>query len=415
MEKIFSVTEFVEFINIYLQQIDEVWVEGEISSIQISQNKWLFISIKDKNSVISVFGVVYKINNYRLLSAGMMVKIRGIPKLHNKSGKFSLFAEQILPSGEGALRLAFERLKAQLETEGLFDTARKRALPAFPQKIGLITARQARALTDFIKVLNHRIGGVTIYFYPVAVQGQEAVPTLVAAFDYFNSKMADLDLLVVTRGGGSLEDLQAFNDERVVRAVFGSSIPVVSAVGHEEDVSLSDMAADLRASTPSNAAELIVKSRSELLGNISFQLAKIDRSISQVLNGKKNQLSDSIYSLERSIRKQINSVENLIRRLATVIDIFNIQIVNQTGKVLRHATLLSYLINAKYITTKNALLTLTRLLSSLDYKNVLKRGFSISLNSSQKVIKTSDQVAKDEPMTTVLFSGKIYSQVTTKE
>ena len=165
MEKIFKVSEFNEFINVYLNQVGEITVEGEISQINISQGKWLFMTIKDESSSVEVFGILNTLPNYNLLEEGMLVHIYGVPRLYQKTGRFSISATQIMLAGEGSLKTAFEKLKSRLEKEGLFEKTRKRPLPMFPQKIGLITAKNSQAYYDFIKVLKARMGGIKIYFY----------------------------------------------------------------------------------------------------------------------------------------------------------------------------------------------------------------------------------------------------------
>lgn len=415
MDAIFSVSEFVEFINEYLQQAGQVWVEGEISSIEISRNQWIFLTVKDDQSALSVFSVVYKINNFRQLEAGMKVKILGVPRLYKKSGKFSLFAEEIVPSGEGALRLAFEKLKKQLESEGLFDDARKRQLPDYPQTIGLITADGSRAYSDFIKVLQHRLGGLTIYFYPVKVQGSGSAESVCEAIRHFNKAVPAAELLVITRGGGSLEELAAFNDERVARAVFGSTIPVVSAVGHEKDVSLCDLVADFRASTPSNAAELVVKSRVDVSQIIRHRISRLDQTITSQIFQKSARLQQLVSALDTLYRRQTEVFRAIMKRLERAIDTAKSEIEKNHLIINQKTQYLFAWEEALIASTKNSVTHLSRLLASLDYSNVLKRGFSISLNQNNKIIKRPAQVVAEEQMTTVTYGGKIYSHIISKE
>ena len=232
MEIVYSVSEFLDFINAYLEGVPEVVVQGEISSIKLSQGRWYFITIKDEQSSVDIFAVGSQIPLCRQLEEGMLVNVYGYPKLYKKSGRFSLNATNITPAGEGGLKLAFEKLKLKLEAEGLFDPSRKREITKFPQKIGLITARDSQAYKDFVKVLDARIKGVKIYFYPASVQGRDALKEISAGIAHFNALMPDLDVLVLARGGGSLEDLYTFNTEELARAIYSSKIPIFTCDGH---------------------------------------------------------------------------------------------------------------------------------------------------------------------------------------
>lgn len=383
------VSEFNELINGYLSIMGEVYVKGEISQLRVSQNKWIFLIIKDNTSSVEVFGTIYSIHNHRELEEGMLVQVTGTPRLYQKSGRFSIFADQISPAGLGALQIAFEKLKLRLEKEGIFDVSRKRSLPEFPEKIGLITALGSRAYSDFIKVLSERIGGIKIYFYPVQVQGESSVKSIVRAITYFGQNMPDLDLLVITRGGGSLEDLVSFNDEKVVRAIFTSQIPVVCAVGHEEDVSLSDLVADLRASTPSNSAELIVRQRSELLIQINNQIRLIKLVLTNKMNEAENQVFKSISQLKSHLDSQLYGIQQTITS-------FHNKFINYTYSVGL---------------TKEKLTNLTRLLQSLDYRKLLAKGYSITYNRHGKVINSVKQIKSQEEIQTQLLDGKILSLV----
>jgi exodeoxyribonuclease VII large subunit len=410
-EKIFQVSEFNEFVNTYLNQVGEVVVEGEISEIRVNQGKWIFATIKDNEASVDVFSIVFKISGYSILEPGMLVHVYGTPRLYEKTGRFSIFAESIVPAGEGALQIAFEKLKSKLEREGLFDTARKRSLPKFPQNIGLITAKDSRAYSDFVKVLEERMGGIKINFYPISVQGRNSADTIVKAFNYFNKNLSDMDLLVLTRGGGSLEDLQSFNDEKVARAIFSSKIPVVSAVGHEEDISIADHVADVRASTPSNAAELIVRNRHEVIKEVNFCIRSMEMSISKLLEADNQRIFGNITILRSAINKQVYKFHASISEFGTQFTLFS----QRTRNLIKES---SYLVSSldKAVqfwlnNEKSALKNTTRLLKSLDVKNILSRGFSITTGENGKSIKSISQVSKKDLVTTLVFDGKISSVV----
>lgn len=410
-EKVFQVSEFNEFINTYLGKVGEVVIEGEISEIKPSQGKWLFATIKDKEASVSVFGLIFKLSGYDLLEPGMLVHVYGIPRLYKKTGQFSIFANQIIPAGEGALRLAFEKLKAKLDKEGLFDIERKRRLPVFPEKIGLITAKNSRAYSDFVKVLKNRMGGLKIYFYPVIVQGRDSAPTIITAFEQLNKRYQDLDLIVLTRGGGSLEDLQSFNDEKVVRAIFSSKIPIVCAVGHEEDESIADLVADVRASTPSNAAELIVRDRKDVIKEVDFCIKSINKHLMGVIRERNNFIFRQVNLLKGAINQQILSLHRIIAKFTTAFAVFSKEVISLAQEVTTTKSHLIKMVEFWIERQKDSLVNLIRLLKSLGFQQVLKRGFSITVDNKGIIIKSVSKAKKGQKITTTLYDGKIGSQV----
>lgn len=408
---IFQVSEFNEFINAYLGQVGEVVVEGEISEIRTSQGKWLFATIKDEEANVAVFGLTFKLSGYDLLEPGMLVHVYGTPRLYKKTGQFSIFANQIVPAGEGALRLAFEKLKSKLDKEGLFDIERKRKLPVFPEKIGLITAKNSRAYSDFIKVLKNRMGGLNIFYYPASVQGRDSVATIIAAFKQLNKSKKDLDLIVLTRGGGSLEDLQSFNDEKVARAIFSSKTPVVCAVGHEEDESIADLVADARASTPSNAAELIVRDRKEVIKEIDFCIKSIDKHLMDVIRERNNFIFRQVNLLKGAINQQISTLHRIIAKFTTQFAVFSKEVASLHQGNMNAKRNLIKMVEFWIAKQKGSLENLIRLLKSLDYQQVLKRGFSITADKKGIIIKSVSKVKKGQKITTSIYDGKIGSQV----
>lgn len=408
---IFQVHEFNEIINQHLSSLGEVIVEGEISELQISQGKFLFMTIKDQEASVSVFAMVFKISGLNALSAGMKVHVYGIPTLYQKTGRFSLQAWKIIPAGEGALRLAYERLKAQLAAEGLFEPERKRQIIKFPERIALLTAKKARAYSDFIKVLNARIGGLKIFFYPINVQGKESVDSILQAFSYFNTHDLALDAIVITRGGGSLEDLLSFNDESVARAIFASKTPVISAIGHEEDIALTDLVADLRASTPSNAAELLVASRQELMHDLDQLTQKIETLLLSQIQDLRESIDYRIEILADFYEQQVLRINQLMLKLDQSIIMSQQQIKRQKDLIKQqiHDLWISFKQNFNYNLTH--LSNLERLLINLDYRKVIKRGFSLTKNQQGKIINSIRMVKVADKIQTVLSDGQIQSKV----
>lgn len=263
---VLSPTDFVALANQTLEHVfGRCQIEGELANFRVSKGKWLYFDIKDDIAKVSCFASVYALPGP--LIDGMMIRVSGSPRMHPQFG-FSVTVQTITPAGEGSIKKAFELLKAKLTAEGLFEPDRKRFLPYPPKNVALVASVESAAYADFIKIISARWPFVAITVYDTQVQGEAAPAQLASAIASANAVANIADALVVTRGGGSADDLSAFNDERVVRAIAASRIPTVVAIGHEIDESLSELTADLRASTPSNAAELLVPDRaSELAQN----------------------------------------------------------------------------------------------------------------------------------------------------
>lgn len=263
---IYTPTDFVAVLNQTLEYaFPSIVIEGELSGFKVAKNRWVYFSLMDETASVSFFGTVYSLPGP--LEDGLTVRVVGMPRLHPRFG-FSVNFQSILPVGEGELKKAADLLFKKLSAEGLFEPDRKRQLPRIPEKVGLITAANSAAAADFIKILNERWGGVEVALADVYVQGESAPSQLVEAIEHFNQQSEMPEVLVITRGGGSAEDLAAFNDERVVRAVAASRIPTLVAIGHEVDISLAELAADQRASTPSNAVQILVPDKKHELATL---------------------------------------------------------------------------------------------------------------------------------------------------
>lgn len=294
-----SVSDFVELLNQTLDYAyNGVVIVGELANLRVSKNRWVYFDLKDAESTVKFFGTVYQLPGP--LEDGMILKVRGQPRLHNLYG-FSVNVQSMRPAGEGTIKRAAELLQAKLTTEGLFDGSRKRPLPYPPVRIGLIASKQSAAYADFIKILNARWGGITIEHIDVQVQGEPAVAQIVAAFDQFNAQAEPPEALVLIRGGGSAEDLAAFSTEQVTRAVAGSRVPTLVAIGHEIDLSLAELAADRRASTPSNAAEFLAPDRTHALLSLKDRLLQLQQNSRQRLEAARRLLQDQSIVLEQQI------------------------------------------------------------------------------------------------------------------
>jgi len=258
-----SVGEFIALTNQTLEYAyPSIEVEGEVASFKVNQGKFVFFDLKDSEGSVGCFMMVFSLRIP--IEDGMKVIVRANPKL-TKWGKFSLTVQSIRPSGEGSLKKSFELLKAKLDSEGLFAQDRKRLLPNMPKKIAIISSVQAAGYADFVKILGDRWGNIEIDVASVQVQGEVAADQIIRAINYFNEQEELADVLLVIRGGGSADDLSTFNDEKLVRTLGASRIPTLTGIGHEVDESLCDLVADLAAATPSNAAQLLVPDRRDII------------------------------------------------------------------------------------------------------------------------------------------------------
>ena len=298
-EVIYSVSDFIATSNdIFEKSFPSVLIEGEISSFKVNQNKFVFFDLKDEESVLGCFMTVWQLRFP--LEDGMKVIAQVKPKLTNW-GKFSLTVEKITPKGEGSLKKSLEILKEKLTREGLFDESRKRRVPQDLQKVAVISSTQAAGYADFIKIINERWGGLKIIVAHTQVQGMAASDQIIRAIDFLNSQSELPDVIAIIRGGGSTDDLAVFNDEKLVRAVANSRVPIITGIGHEIDQSLCDLAADFAASTPSNVAQILTPNKFD---EMRFLRSKILRTNDLLLS--------KIAELKRSNREKNQEIRDRI-------------------------------------------------------------------------------------------------------
>jgi exodeoxyribonuclease VII large subunit len=408
---VFSVAQFVEFVNAALTAAvfpEGVAVEGEVSAYRVSQGKWVWFDLKDKQAVISCFATAWQLRSP--LEDGMQVRVFGVPRIYPKSGRFSISVERVEPVGEGALRRAFEMLKKKLADEGLFAAERKRRLPAFPRRLGLIASSGSAAFGDFKRILGDRWGGLTVNLIDVAVQGKDAVQQIVSAFEIFNSRPGLADVVVLTRGGGSLEDLQAFNTEEVARAVFGSKIPVVVGVGHERDATLADFAADVRASTPTNAAEIVVPDRRQIAAAIDAGAGNMFSALRAVLSARSEALGRLSGGINAGVTRIVAGFDDQLRRLDKAFGLFAARTRLARSSV---AGLGRRLIAAAGRLTDRLtgdIAAKERLLAGLDPRRLLARGFAV-VRKNGRIVKDAGQVDIGEKLDVQLHRGRLITEV----
>jgi exodeoxyribonuclease VII large subunit len=342
---VFGVSDFAAVLNQTLEfAYPSVVIEGELANFKVSKGKWVYFDLKDEYASVRFFGSVYNLPGP--LEDGMMLQVRGAPRLHPQFG-FSVTVQNIQPVGEGSIRKAADLLAAKLQKEGLFDESRKRGLPYAPARIGLIASDESAAYADFNKILNERWSGVEIDLVNVQVQGESSPGQIITALDLLNQQ-AEVEVIVMTRGGGSPEDLAAFSTEQVVRAVAASRIPTLVAIGHEVDVSLAELAADQRASTPSNAAQMLVPDRREVaaaLMHARMQLASALTSplfeLRQDIKSMSTDLAQNLKRIERNALHDLRLKQQLLNAFSPEqILKRGYAIIRQSGKVIRSAQLL---------------------------------------------------------------------------
>lgn len=358
-----GVTEFVTLLN---QTFDFAYpslqIIGELANLRVSKNKWVYFDLKDDDSSVKCFGTVYMLPGP--LENGMMLKVRGTPRMHNQYG-FSFNVQSMQPTGEGTIKRAAELLQNKLQLEGLFDPARKRPLPYPPQRIGLIASGQSAAYADFTKIINARWSGLVITHIDVQVQGEIAPLQIIGAIEQFNSLAEPPEVLVVIRGGGSPEDLAAFSSELVTRAVAASRVPTLVAIGHEIDTSLAELAADKRASTPSNAAELLVPDRQTVLEQFAGTRQQLGHQARNVVEQARLAIRSQATALQTVVSQKIGQERQYLdnaERLLTVLDPASIigrgyAVVRQHQRVLRSTKLFDPAISTE-ITVSDGVITI---------------------------------------------------------
>lgn len=395
--KIFSVSEINLVVREHLETVfPAILVAGEISNATLHSSGHFYFTLKDEHAQLRavMFSNVYRMLRF-VPEDGTHVIVRGKLTCFVKGGSYQINCVSMDPHGKGALQLAFEQLKAKLEKEGLFDAARKRLISMIPQRIGIVTSPTGAAIRDILTVIRRRYANVELLIYPVRVQGDTAHHEIAEGIEYLNTHHSDLDVLLVGRGGGSVEDLWAFNEEIVARAIYHSRIPVISCVGHETDVVIADFVADLRAPTPSAAAELVVQNKRDIEDRIMHFRALLVAHMYSCLEHAEARYAAAVHTrimrtphllIDERTQQLDYLVEKIHRSLATLLD----------KRAYRCGVL-------------------THKLNALSPKKLLARGYSVVTHADSEALITSIHDIKPQDMITVHFAdGKAVCEVKTK-
>lgn len=327
-----SVSDFIAICNQTLEYAyPSVEIEGEVASFKVNQGKYVFFDLKDAGGSIGCFMSVWQLRIP--IEDGMRVIINGRPKL-TPWGKFSITVQMIRPSGEGSIKKSFELLKAKLEGEGLFELERKRPLPQIPTRIGVISSTQAAGYSDFITILDQRWGGVQVDVAHVQVQGDVAADQIIRAIEYFNAQAETPEVLVIIRGGGSADDLAVFNDEKLVRAIAASRVPTLVGVGHEIDTTLADLVADVRAATPSNAAQIVVPDKEAIIEQLHQRVRHSGERIEYVLEGQTRLVRELRDGVALTLDRRLESATSEVAALGRIITSYDPRRVLERGYAL---------------------------------------------------------------------------------
>jgi exodeoxyribonuclease VII large subunit len=382
---IYSVSEITSTIRKQISNIGWVWVQGEVSNLTYHNSGHIYFSLKDENAVIK--GVIFRREASKLefkLEEGRIFQIYGRIDIWEGASQYQIIGEKVLPGELGQFYLKFQEIKEKLEKKGFFDEKVKKPLPHFPEKIGIITSAEGAAVRDVLKILIKRFPGINVIIRPTIVQGNEAPDDIINAIEEFE-ELGGVDTLILTRGGGSIEDLWAFNDESVAEAIFKCKIPIISAVGHERDFSISDFVADKRAATPTEAGELAVpdiKEINNLLENIRYT----------IINYTSQKIKTYILRL-KAIEKSY-----AIRRPLSVFELKEQQLDHLYDKLTKE-------IKSKISENKEKIKGLENIIQATSYKKTLARGYSIT-RKGKKIIKDSSKLKKKDFIEIEFHKGK---------
>ncbi|MCL4322420.1 MAG: exodeoxyribonuclease VII large subunit [Deltaproteobacteria bacterium] len=443
-EAVYTVSEITRFIKDMMEgSFYDIRVKGEVSGLKTNYSSGIYFDLKDEYAKLKC--IIFKNDAKKIkfdIKEGLSVTAFGRINLYEPRGEYSFIISEIEPSGYGELYLLFEQLKEKLKSEGLFDESHKRNIPFLPETIGIVTSRSGAVLHDMIKIIRSRFKNVSIIFANASVQGKNSSAEIAYAIDLLNlysRTQKKVDVIIVGRGGGSIEDLWAFNEEAAARAIYNSEVPVISAVGHETDFTIADFVADRRASTPSNAAEMVVPVKFELIKQIKSLRGRLEQGIFNIILTKKDALSNLIKNREtaspkRSIQDRTLRVydltDSLSKSIISHIHLHTINLEHLNKRLLLRSPLLIFNEKRVYIYNlldrlkrgvdglilnyKNRLKTENKALSSLSPYNVLKRGYGIVFTDEKKVISSAFSVEENENIKIKFHDGTIKAVVKSK-
>ena len=408
--KVWRVAELTAQVRELLERaFRDLWVQGEVSNFRVSPYGHYYFTLKDASAQLRCF--VNK-KDTRLLRLrpedGLEITVRGALGVYEARGEYQLLVNYLEPVGLGALQLAFEQLKARLQAEGLFAAARKKPLPMLPQRLGLITSPRGAAVADMIRILRRRYENLHLLLYPVRVQGEGAAEEMVEALQYFNRAAPRVDVIILARGGGSLEDLWAFNEEVLARAIAASKIPVITGVGHETDFTIADFVADLRAPTPSAAAELVIKSKEQLKERLQALEARMAQLVRYQTLHSRQRLTELLAApgwrrLEGLVREQSQRADELAAALRLALR-DSVAEARQRW-ALAAARLASFDLRGRVRQERLRLKALAGQLHQLSPMRVLERGYAIVFDEAGNVIKSAGAVSVGDALAIQLARG----------
>jgi exodeoxyribonuclease VII large subunit len=435
--RIWRVADLVSAVRTTVERsYTDVWVEGEISNFRPAESGHLYFTLKDGDAQLRV--VMFR-SQARLLrfrpENGMQIIARGRVTIYDARGELQLSAEFLEPVGAGALQLAFEQLKKRLAEEGLFDPARKKPIPQLPRRIGIITSPRGAALQDMLNVLGRRHESVGILIYPAQVQGEAAPAEVAAGLKYFN-RAKNVDVLIIARGGGSLEDLAAFNDEGLARAIAASALPVISAVGHETDFTICDFVADLRAPTPSAAAELVIESKHKLAEHLAHLHRRLERATRyrllivrnrltelaqhgaflrmQDLLGRRGQrLDELMFRLAAGFRESLREYRRRLQIASTRVRHYDFRrsLAITRTKLDAGASTLQRAMQARLAHERARLEQLSARLNALSPVKILDRGYALVFDEEGRLVKDATQLSIGDRISARVSRGTLVAEV----
>ena len=414
----------------------DVWVEGEVSNYRPAESGHLYFTLKDGEAQLKA--VMFR-SQARLLKFrpehGMQVLARGRVTLYKARGDLQLSVEYLEPKGAGALQIAFEQLKARLQAEGLFEAARKKPLPVLPRRIGVVTSPRGAAIQDILNILKRRHESVNVLIYPAQVQGETAAAEVAAGVEWFN-RAQNVDVIVVARGGGSLEDLAAFNDEGLARAIAASTIPVISAVGHETDFTIADFVADLRAPTPSAAAEIVIQSKRELEEQVAGLGQRLGRAaryrllmarqeltelaqhgafarMLEVIRRRQQRVDEAVFGLQQGFTADLVEQRRKLEVASARLRTFDLRrvLAGMRREIEARTAALGAAARAALMARRAAAEKLDARLEELSPVKILDRGYALVFDASGALIKDASKVKPGDEITARVAKGTIAATV----